>query len=60
MQTNVIHVKVCNIVRNHANSEMPCVVTVSGKGHICLMCKALPSQIKWSKECEAEQLRKQF
>ena len=30
-QTNASHVEVCNIVRNHANSEMPRVITVSGK-----------------------------
>ena len=30
-QTNASHVEVCNIVRNHANSEMPRVITLSGK-----------------------------
>ena len=30
-QRNASHVEVCNIVRNHANSEMPRVITVSGK-----------------------------
>ena len=30
-QTNARHVEVCNIVRNHANSEMLRVISVSGK-----------------------------
>ena len=38
-QTNASHVEVCNIVRNHANSEMLHVI----KGHTRPVCKALPS-----------------
>ena len=29
-QTNASHVEACSIVQNHANSEMPRVITVSG------------------------------
>ena len=30
-QTNASHVEACSIVQNHVNSEMPRVITVSGK-----------------------------